>query len=1328
MPIQHIFHVSDIHIRAGDTERSREQEYIQVFENLFQRLRAFPSLDESLIVVTGDLFHDKHRIGPPGIEMAVHLFQGLSSIAPTVVIRGNHDYRQDLPNEKDLITAIVKYNIPNLHYFNETGNYEIENIGIGLVAIQDALLPNSTSGTARTLPAFPTIDKFSPEITHRIALFHGSITKARLQNGTLYESSDGYPLDWFKEYDLVLLGDIHLQQVNRATKLSFSGTVTEQSTQLTTYMTQKGTWAYPGSLLQQDFGEPMLGHGFLHWDLDNNYVTEHHIHNSYGTVKLQADAENTLHLILQKELLPLEQALAKAWFPRSFHVRVLGKGIKCNSLLLDEIRRTLQDKGKVVLSISEYYPPSVKGMGPKNEVVVSEQTNESTYDIATLNKPETWTQFILENCKEPIVQENQIWTTWLSKPDTLLIPKQGIPEALLSNVQDENDKLFKFIEAFLKSQEQQDKGPFQGMIKLKQIEWSWLFNYGPNNYYNFTDYENKLTVLNAKNGCGKSNFFEVICYALFGEGFPSRDNTNYSTAIINNQIPPNEYASTTIVFAINGKDYCVERIISIKEGHEHIISYKKGSPFLRSLPGYEIILQKTAKEINKWLEGNIGDKNTFLASCMLTQDGDANFFTMEKGQQKKLIDNVFSLNAVQKLELLLKDACRAHGSVSKILQAYLVGRKEAKRGGTGTKEILQEQLEGLEGELLSLEGGIAEAHQTWSHLSPRTFLKDKAVYELELAQNPDDGEERVVYDIEYLKGLRAVLMSKVVPGATKAVKPSGPVLAEEGLHRQIQLWSAECDATEFEGLEGPGDQTLKTVEACRSVLDSKRVWQEGWNRAKGFPFRLEGDLASVEKEIEEFQGAKMSADSLKDLPMLRGQLDPLLDVANYKAKITDLERHEQDYPATEVAWKTCIRDLGRYTALIKEYDTFPFNPKCDACKAQPWKMALDDARDQKGKLTEERKRLKPLMDAYDEQFSGLEEIQTLLKAQRDGLKQRVSLEERIGCIMLADKWTRLQETVERLRSAKQFQEESAQWSLKEKGALLRLRVLLRESILSANQWLKWYQWQTKERLESVENSIQKAELWAKRKTLLEIIGAFDSWSREQTLVQERQELQLRVGRVQEELVRLEAADSEAVRDALTAVDVRRELLGYLSVAFKGYREWLYTKKLGPLLQEAVSGLLKHVCEARPLFLEPEWLPAIDTFSWFLRDGTSRTIIEKASGFQRFITGMAMRIAMSHLGICKVVYENLIIDEGFTACDMENLEKVPAFLKKLLADGLYKGVMLATHLEDLKVCGDKQVSIQRDVITGMAHLAMGTYLNVVPTKEPKKTKKILTVTV
>jgi ABC-type lipoprotein export system ATPase subunit len=85
---------------------------------------------------------------------------------------------------------------------------------------------------------------------------------------------------------------------------------------------------------------------------------------------------------------------------------------------------------------------------------------------------------------------------------------------------------------------------------------------------------------------------------------------------------------------------------------------------------------------------------------------------------------------------------------------------------------------------------------------------------------------------------------------------------------------------------------------------------------------------------------------------------------------------------------------------------------------------------------------------------------------------------------------------------------------------------------------------------------------------------------------------------------------------------------------------------------------------------------------------------------------------------------LIIDEGFTACDGENLEKVPAFLKALIADQNYKGVVLATHLEELKACGDKQISIERDGITGISSLTAGTKANVLVTIE--KTKRVKTV--
>jgi hypothetical protein len=39
---------------------------------------------------------------------------------------------------------------------------------------------------------------------------------------------------------------------------------------------------YPGSLIQQDFGERVSGHGYLIWDVDTLQYSEHDIQSSYG--------------------------------------------------------------------------------------------------------------------------------------------------------------------------------------------------------------------------------------------------------------------------------------------------------------------------------------------------------------------------------------------------------------------------------------------------------------------------------------------------------------------------------------------------------------------------------------------------------------------------------------------------------------------------------------------------------------------------------------------------------------------------------------------------------------------------------------------------------------------------------------------------------------------------------------------------------------------------------------------------------------------------------------------------------------------------------------
>jgi DNA repair exonuclease SbcCD ATPase subunit len=244
----------------------------------------------------------------------------------------------------------------------------------------------------------------------------------------------------------------------------------------------------------------------------------------------------------------------------------------------------------------------------------------------------------------------------------------------------------------------------------------------------------------------------------------------------------------------------------------------------------------------------------------------------------------------------------------------------------------------------------------------------------------------------------------------------------------------------------------------------------------------------------------------------------------------------------------------------------------------------------------------------------------------------------------------------------------------------------------------------------VKQCLARDEQLEKATELLCIIEAYPLWKEWKVEVEKQQEALL--------LFReLETKQGGKVGNGidLDALKNTVEIVSYLSDKFDGYREWLYKSHIGPMIQEHVNAVLHMICQDRPLHLETEWLDKINTLSWFVRDGASRPVIEKASGFQRFIVGMATRVAFHQIGFCRIQFNQLFIDEGFTSCDSDNLEKVPEFLQGLLK--LYNSIYLATHLEELKVCSHTQICIKRDA-SGLSQIAYGTALEIV---EPPKKK-------
>jgi DNA repair exonuclease SbcCD nuclease subunit len=124
-----IYHISDIHIR--NTEEHIKI-YSHVFENLYKYLLDVKS-DKSLIVITGDILHNKNKLTTVCETICVDFFEKLSSIMTTIIIPGNHDFNEKANTIEDsLSTILYKRDFDNLHYLKLSGVYRFNNILFGV--------------------------------------------------------------------------------------------------------------------------------------------------------------------------------------------------------------------------------------------------------------------------------------------------------------------------------------------------------------------------------------------------------------------------------------------------------------------------------------------------------------------------------------------------------------------------------------------------------------------------------------------------------------------------------------------------------------------------------------------------------------------------------------------------------------------------------------------------------------------------------------------------------------------------------------------------------------------------------------------------------------------------------------------------------------------------------------------------------------------------------------------------------------------------------------------------------------------------------------------
>jgi DNA repair exonuclease SbcCD nuclease subunit len=458
-----VFNIADIHLRLT----KRHDEYNQVFERLYKAVERTPA--ETVVAVLGDVLHSKSDLSPECVKITTEFLQNLADRRPTVLIAGNHDATLANKNRLDSLSPIVDaINHTNLFYLKDSGLYILGDILFNHYSVFDE--PDKYI-------KFKDIPKiYLNETRYKIALFHGPVNNAITDVGYKVASRT-ITNEIFDGHDIVLLGDIHRHQV-----LSQSDPII----------------VYVGSLIQQNHGEELKGHGFVFWDLKTKVFKHFEIPNDYGFYTAEISKGKLLTDISD--------------MPKKARLR-----LKCFESVATEVKSvlsTIREKSDV----TEVAYVRVDSPNSSSSNII-DNTNFNLSDVSDVD------------------YQNKLITEYLNNKN-------------FNPSKDTLDKIYK-INKDLNATLEKESVVRNIRWKPKKFEFDNMFSYGEENVIDFTKMHNVVGLF-ANNASGKSSILSALSFCIFDKC----DRAFKASHILNTQ---KMSFRCKFNFEVNGVDFFIER-------------------------------------------------------------------------------------------------------------------------------------------------------------------------------------------------------------------------------------------------------------------------------------------------------------------------------------------------------------------------------------------------------------------------------------------------------------------------------------------------------------------------------------------------------------------------------------------------------------------------------------------------------------------------------------------------------------------------------------------------------------------------------------------------
>ena len=555
-----IAHISDIHVR----NYKYHHEYKKVFQQLFDKLE---ELKPDIIVNTGDTAHTKCNLSPEYFNLTSWLFTSLAKIAPLHMILGNHDCNVKNSSRLDAVSPLVDaLEDPNIHFHKYTKE----------VDVGDGIVLNILSILDQDKWAAPT----NPSKTN-IALYHGAVAGSKTDTGWIMEHGE-IDLDFLGNFDYGLLGDIHK---------------TNQT------IDDNGKARYPGSLIQQNFGES-LDKGFLLWDIkdkDNFTCDFHQLKNPKPFVTINLTA---------KGLIPRATAP-----PEGSRLRLVSSD---NQSI--EIFRKAVDIAK-----KRFKPESISFL------------NRAQRD-GRISVDKEVDSIIHENLRSQNVQEKLI---------AEYLKEYNVNEKTLNEVYSLNAK----YNVLAESDEETTRNV---SWKIKKFKWDNLFNYGEGNELDFTKLAGTVGIF-GKNYSGKSSIVDSLLYTIYNS---TSKNIRKNYNVINEH---RDQGSGVVEIEVGNKTYKISR------QSDKYVKKLKGVVTNEAKTDVEFsctdnVLKKTYNfnsterhGTDKSIKKIFGSLDDFLLTSMSSQLGSMQFINEGSTRRKEILAKFLDLEFFEKKFKLAKE-------------------------------------------------------------------------------------------------------------------------------------------------------------------------------------------------------------------------------------------------------------------------------------------------------------------------------------------------------------------------------------------------------------------------------------------------------------------------------------------------------------------------------------------------------------------------------------------------------------------------------------------------------------------------------------------------